>query len=334
MDIRSLPLLVLNLCNALILCLGAWYILQGELTPGMLLASQALATSITFPINSTVSSTQEIYRSHAAMERLEEVEAACEGQSLTLSDIDALPDQPKLRGEVELRHVTFGYDRSQPPVLRDFSLKIQPGERVAFVGFSGCGKSTIAKLISGLYEPWEGEVLLDGIPVGQLDRTLKNNSLSIVNQDITLFEGTIADNIKMWDESIEDFSMVMAAHDAQIHNEIAARPGAYQSLLTENGKNFSGGQRQRIEIATALAKDPSILIMDEGTSALDPKTEEQVMQHIGYLGITLILIAHRLSTIRDCDRIFVMERGHVSQEGTHEELMEQEGLYRELIKYA
>jgi ABC-type bacteriocin/lantibiotic exporter with double-glycine peptidase domain len=235
---------------------------------------------------------------------------------------------------VELRNVTFGYDRNNPPILKNFSLKVNPGERVAFVGFSGCGKSTIAKLISGLYQPWEGEVLLDGIPVQELNRAVKNNSLSVVNQDITLFEGTIADNIKMWDESIEDFSMVMAAHDAQIHEDIAGRPGAYLSLLSENGKNFSGGQRQRIEIATALAKDPSILIMDEGTSALDPKTEQRVMEHIGGLGITLILIAHRLSTIRDCDRIFVMEHGHLLQQGTHEELMQEDGLYRELLKYA
>jgi ABC-type bacteriocin/lantibiotic exporter with double-glycine peptidase domain len=235
---------------------------------------------------------------------------------------------------VELRNVTFGYDRNNPPVLKNFSLKIAPGERVAFVGFSGCGKSTIAKLISGLYEPWEGEVLLDGIPVQKLDRAVKNNSLSVVNQDITLFEGPIADNIKMWDDSIEDFSMVMAAHDAQIHEDIAGRPGAYHALLSENGKNFSGGQRQRIEIATALAKDPSILIMDEGTSALDPKTEELVMQHIGCLGITLVLIAHRLSTIRDCDRIYVMEKGQLRQQGTHEELMRQEGLYHDLMKYA
>ncbi|MBQ6747349.1 MAG: ATP-binding cassette domain-containing protein [Bacteroidaceae bacterium] len=334
MSIGSLPLLVLNLCNALILCLGAWYILQGELTPGMLLASQALATSIIFPINSVVNSTQEIYRSHAAMERLEEVEEASQGHSLTLSSEDELPDEPKLLGEVELRNVTFGYDRNNPPVLKNFSLKISPGQQVAFVGFSGCGKSTIAKLISGLYEPWEGEVLLDGVPVGKIDRSVKNNSLSVVNQDITLFEGPIADNIKMWDESIEDFSMVMAAHDAQIHEDIVGRPGAYQSLLAENGKNFSGGQRQRIEIATALAKDPSILIMDEGTSALDPKTEELVMGHIRQLGITTIMIAHRLTTIRDCDIIYVLERGQLIQQGSHEELMQQEGLYSELIKYA
>ena len=235
---------------------------------------------------------------------------------------------------MELRNVTFGYDRSHPPVLRNFSLHIPAGQKVAFVGFSGCGKSTIAKLISGLYDVWEGEVLLDGIPVQQVNRAVKDNSLSVVNQDITLFEGTIADNIKMWDQSIEDFSMVMAANDAQIHEDIANRPGAYQSLLAENGKNFSGGQRQRIEIATALAKDPTILIMDEGTSALDPRTEELVMQHVGHLGITTILIAHRLSTIRDCDCIYVMERGEVLQKGTHEELLSQEGLYKELMKYA
>ena len=334
MTTGSLPLLVLNFCNALILCLGAWYILQGELTPGMLLASQALAVSINFPINSFISATQELFRSHAAMERLEEVEEAARGRELVIPDPESLPDSNKLTGEVELRNVTFGYDRSQPPVLRNFSLTIHPGERVAFVGFSGCGKSTIAKLISGLYEPWEGEVLLDGIPVQQVNRAVKNNSLSVVNQDITLFEGTIADNIKMWDSSIEDFSMVMAANDAQIHQDIANRPGAYQSLLSENGKNFSGGQRQRIEIATALAKDPTILIMDEGTSALDPKTEDQVMQHVGHLGITTVLIAHRLSTIRDCDCIYVMERGQVLQKGTHEELLQQEGLYKELMKYA
>ena len=335
MGAGSVPLLVLHLSNALILCLGAWYILQGELTPGMLLASQSMATSIIYPVNSMVKATQNIYRSQAAMERLQEVEEeAGENSILALPEIDELPERPKLRGEVELRNVTFGYDRNQPPVLKNFSLKIRASEKVAFVGFSGCGKSTIAKLISGLYEPWEGEVLLDGIPVRQMNTAVRNNSLSVVNQDITLFEGTIADNIKMWDTSIEDFSMVLAANDAQIHQDIAERPGAYQSLLTENGKNFSGGQRQRIEIATALAKDPTILIMDEGTSALDPKTEELVMQHIGMLGITLILIAHRLSTIRDCDCIYVLDRGQVQQQGSHDELMQQEGLYRELMKYA
>jgi ABC-type bacteriocin/lantibiotic exporters, contain an N-terminal double-glycine peptidase domain len=334
MKTGAMPILFLNLCNTLILCLGAWYILQGELTPGMLLASQALAASITYPVNTAVNATQNIYRSQAAMERMEEVEKAADGYSLQIDNEADITQNPKLRGDVELRNVTFGYDRSQPPVLKDFSLKIHAGESVAFVGFSGCGKSTIAKLISGLYEPWEGEVLLDGIPIRKVNRAVRISSLSVVNQDITLFEGTVADNIKMWDESIENFAMIMAANDAQIHQDIAERPGAYQSLMVENGKNFSGGQRQRIEIATALAKDPTILIMDEGTSALDPKTEGLVMQHIRDLNITTVLIAHRLSTIRDCSSIYVMERGKVLQKGTHTELMEQEGLYRELMKYA
>ncbi len=335
MRVGSLPLFVMHLCNATILCMGAWYILQGELTPGMLLASQALSTSIIYPINKAVKSVQNTYRSHAALERLEEVnELAAQAPAVELPDEDADLDKAKLMGEIELRDITFGYDRSQPPILRHFSLKINAGEKVAFVGFSGCGKSTLAKLISGLYEPWEGEVLLDGVPIRQVNRSLLQNSLSVVNQDITLFEGTIADNIKMWDDSIEDFSMVMAANDAQIHQDIAERPGAYKAMLNENGKNFSGGQRQRIEIATALAKDPTILIMDEGTSALDPKTEELVMDHIRWLGITTILIAHRLSTIRDCDRIFVMDSGQMLQQGSHEELLQQEGLYSQLMKYA
>lgn len=335
MGVGAIPLMVLHMCNALILCLGAWYILQGELTPGMLLASQALASSIIYPINNTVKSAQRLFQSHAAMERLEEVNnTAKEYADMVIPDESDLPERTKLRGEIELRNITFGYDRSLPPILNHFSLKINAGESVAFVGFSGCGKSTITKLISGLYEPWEGEILLDGVPLKQVNRALLINSLSVVNQDITLFEGTIADNIKMWDESIEDFSMVMAANDAQIHKDIAERPGAYNAMLNENGKNFSGGQRQRIEIATALAKDPTILVLDEATSALDPKTEEQVMKHINNMGITLVMVAHRLSTIRDCNQIYVMENGQIQQHGTHSELMQQEGLYSKLMKYA
>jgi ABC-type bacteriocin/lantibiotic exporter with double-glycine peptidase domain len=335
MGVGAIPLMVLHMCNALILCLGAWYILQGELTPGMLLATQGLASSIIYPINNTVKSAQRLFQSHAAMERLEEVNnTAKEYADMVIPDESDLPERTKLRGEIELRNVTFGYDRSLPPILNHFSLKINAGESVAFVGFSGCGKSTITKLISGLYEPWEGEILLDGVPLKQVNRALLINSLSVVNQDITLFEGTIADNIKMWDESIEDFSMVMAANDAQIHKDIAERPGAYNSMLNENGKNFSGGQRQRIEIATALAKDPTILVLDEATSALDPKTEELVMQHISNMGITLVMVAHRLSTIRDCNQIYVMENGQILQHGTHSELMQQEGLYSKLMKYA
>ena len=330
-----MPLTVLQLSNAVILCLGGWYILQGELTPGMLLASQGLANSIIFPINKVLNSSQVMMNTHSVLERIAEVtDYESELPTLALPTEDEVPEQSKLTGDVELRHVTFGYIREQPPILKDFSLSIKAGRQMAFVGLSGSGKSTIAKLISGLYDPWEGEVLFDGRPRSQINRMLFVNSVSVVNQDIMLFEGTISDNIKMWDTSIEDFAMVLAARDAQIHREIAERPGAYRGEVTENGKNFSGGQRQRIEIATALAKEPTILIMDEATSALDPATEELVMQRVRQMGITLIIIAHRLDTIRYCDCICVMEQGHIVQQGSHDELIQQEGLYKEMMRYA
>ena len=329
------PLIVLQLSNAVILCLGAWYILQGELTPGMLLASQGLANSIIFPINKVLNASQVMMNAHSMLERIAEVtDRETELPELRLPMEDEIPDQAKLTGDVELRHVTFGYNREQPPILRDFSLSIKAGQQVAFVGFSGSGKSTIAKLISGLYEPWEGEVLFDGKPRREINRMLFVNSVSVINQDIMLFEGTISDNIKMWDTSIEDFAMVLAARDAQIHQEIAERPKAYQGEVTENGKNFSGGQRQRIEIATALAKEPTILIMDEATSALDSRTESLVMQAVRDMGITLIIIAHRLSTIRHCDCIYAMEQGRIVDQGSHDDLMRHEGLYKEMMRYA
>ena len=188
--------------------------------------------------------------------------------------------------------------------------------------------------MSGLYEPWQGEVLFDGKPRKAIDRMSFVNSVSVVNQDVTLFEGTIADNVKMWDESIEDFAMMLACNDAQIHHEIMERPGAYQGEVTEGGKNFSGGQRQRMEIATALAKEPTILLMDEGTSALDYSTESKVIQHLYDEGITMIMIAHRLETIAGCDQIYVIEQGRITQHGTHDELRQMDGLYSNLLKYA
>lgn len=334
--IGIIPLLVMQLCNGLVLCLGGWYILQGDLTPGMLLASQGLMGNAIFPLSKIVSSAQNIYCTHSALERVEEIDDyEDELPEMTLSAELPADEKAKLRGEIELRDITFGYDRSKPPILKHFNLKIEPGQQVAFVGFSGCGKSTIAKLISGLYEPWEGEILFDGKPRKEIDHRVFNNSVSVVNQDITLFEGTLADNIKMWDESIEDFAMIMASYNAQIHDTIAERPDAYQAQVSFNGNNFSGGQRQRIEIAAALAKEPSILILDEATSALDPKTEEKVMQAIKALGLTLVMVAHRFATIRDCDQICVMEYGEIKQRGTHEELAAiPEGLYAKLNKYA
>jgi ABC-type bacteriocin/lantibiotic exporter with double-glycine peptidase domain len=331
----ALPVLVLEFTNGAILCLGTWLILQGEMTPGMILASQGLINTSFFPINKAIECIQTLLGMNSSIQRIKDVsDCGKECADLKLAAADELSDVAKLAGEIELRDVTFGYDRNLPPILNHFSMKIKAGERIALVGPSGCGKSTMLSLVSGLYEPWEGEVLFDGKPRKKIDRMTFVNSVSVVNQDVTLFEGTIADNVKMWDESIEDFAMVLACNDAQIHQEIMERPGAYQGIVTERGKNFSGGQRQRIEIATALAKEPTILLMDEGTSALDPKTEAQVMKHIYDVGITLIMIAHRLETIAQCNQIYVIEHGRITQHGTHDELRQQDGLYRNLLKYA
>ena len=333
--LSALPVVVLQLTNAAILCLGTWFILQGEMTPGMILASQGLVNESIFHINRMIDSTQTLLRLSSSIQRIKDVtDCGHEAPNLQLPKDDELPDVAKLAGEIELRDVTFGYDRSLPPILSHFSLKIKAGERIALVGPSGCGKSTVMSLVSGLYEPWEGEVLFDGKPRKAIDRMTFVNSVSVVNQDVTLFEGTIEDNVKMWDESIEDFAMVLACSDAQIHQEIMERPGAYKGEVAERGKNFSGGQRQRIEIATALAKEPTILLMDEGTSALDPKTEAQVMKHLYDMGISLIIIAHRLETIAKCDQIYVVEHGSITQHGTHDELSQMDGLYRNLLKYA
>ena len=333
--LSALPEFVLQATNGVILCLGSWLILQGEMTPGMILASQGLINETIYPIVRAIASVQTVLRVNSSIQRIKDVTdctAAC--ADLRLPEDDELPDIAKLAGEIELRDVTFGYDRNLPPILKHFSLKIKAGERIALVGPSGCGKSTVLSLVSGLYEPWEGEVLFDGKPRKKIDRMTFVNSVSVVNQDVTLFEGTIADNVKMWDESIEDFTMVLACNDAQIRHEIMERPGGYQGTVMERGKNFSGGQRQRIEIATALAKEPTILLMDEGTSALDPKTEAKVMYNLFGLGITMIMIAHRLDTIAQCDQIYVIEQGRITQHGTHDELRQQEGLYRNLLKYA
>lgn len=333
--LSALPEFVLEVTNGVILCLGAWLILQGEMTPGMILASQGLINETIYPIIRGIASVQTALRINSSIQRVKEVtDCSQECAELCLPAGGELPDVAKLAGEIELRDVTFGYDRSQPPILSHFSLKIKAGERIALVGPSGCGKSTVLSLVSGLYEPWEGEVLFDGKPRKEINRMTFVNSVSVVNQDVTLFEGTIADNVKMWDDSIEDFAMVMACNDAQIHHEILERPGAYQGTVMERGKNFSGGQRQRIEIATALAKEPTVLLMDEGTSALDPEAESKVMKHIYGMGITLITIAHRLETIAECDQIYVVEHGHITQHGTHDELSRMDGLYRNLLNYA
>lgn len=327
----SVPGLVSQLTNLAILMLGALLIMQGGFTVGMLLAFQGFLGSFMAPAQSFIGLGQSVQEMRAGMERIEDVMEYPADVEYVTGESMAEEDYTKLSGAVELRDVTFGYSRLAPPLIERFNLTLKPGQRVAFVGASGCGKSTLSKLISGLYQPWSGEILFDGRPLSQIPREVFTGSLAVVDQDIILFEDTIAANIKMWDSSIEDFEMILAARDAHLHEDIMVRDGGYQYKIMEGGKDFSGGQRQRLEIARVLAQDPTIIIMDEATSALDAKTEFEVVQSIKDRGVTCIVVAHRLSTIRDCDEIIVMDKGKVVERGTHDELYAKGGLYTQLV---
>ena len=326
-----IPSFVSVLANAAILVMGVWLCMQGKFTLGMLTAFQAFLSSFMNPAMTLITAGQTLQEMRTQMERVEDVLEY--PTDIRLSDTDDSDEMgyEKLGGALELKNVTFGYSRLAAPLIEDFSLNVKPGGRVAIVGASGCGKSTVAKLISGLYQPWSGEILFDGIPAAEINRDVFTSSVAVVDQDIILFEDTIANNIKMWDSTIEDFEMIMAAMDAQIHEDIMLRPGGYQSKLTDGGRDISGGQRQRLEIARVLAQDPHIIIMDEATSALDARTEYELVKTVKRRGMTCIIIAHRLSTIRDCDEIIVLDRGKVVERGTHEELYAAGGYYTELI---
>ena len=323
-----LPLAATGLVNVFVLVFGALLIIRGEMTVGMLMAFQGFMGAFLAPVNDIVNASQTIVEMRSQMERVEDVMKYPEDHR----DMEGEVIQGKLGGLLELKHLTFGYSPLQPPLIEDFNLRIEPGHSVAFVGTSGCGKSTLAKLISGLYKPWSGEILFDGRPIESISNEELTNSVAVIDQNVVLFDDTVAQNIRMWDPSIEDFTMMIACNDAEIRADIVSRPEGFGTMIVKGGQNFSGGQRQRIEIATALAKEPAILIMDEATSALDPKTEDEVMTRIRRMGPTQIIVAHRLSTIRDCDEIIVMDQGKILQRGRHEELMNEEGFYRELMK--
>ncbi|MBQ7670300.1 MAG: NHLP family bacteriocin export ABC transporter peptidase/permease/ATPase subunit [Clostridia bacterium] len=331
------PSIISEVMSITVLILGVWLTMRGDFTIGMVFAFQGFLTAFIAPAGELITSGQTMQEMRTNMERIEDVmeypeDPVFSEQEKASAEAEASGEGfDKLSGNLVIKNVTFGYSKLAPPLIEDFSLELKQGQRVAFVGTSGCGKSTLSKLISGLYQPWSGEILFDGKPIEKIDRSVFTGSVAVVDQDITLFEDTIANNIKMWDNSIEDFEVIMAARDAQIHEDIMQREGGYQYKITEGGKDFSGGQRQRMEIARVLAQDPTIIIMDEATSALDAKTEYEVVKSIKDRGISCIVIAHRLSTIRDCDEIIVLERGKVIERGTHDQLMALDGAYKALV---
>ncbi len=325
----SLPSAITSIANIAVLGLGVLLVILGQFTAGMVMAFQGFVSSFMAPATNLIMAGQSLQEMTTQMERVDDVMSYPEDPSFAPREKTA--EYQKLSGAIELKNVTFGYSRLGKPQITDFSMTVKPGQKIAFVGRTGCGKSTLAKMISGLYRPWSGSITFDGVPLEDIDRDVFTGSVSVIDQDITLFEDTITQNIKMWDDSIEDFEVTLAARDAGIYDDILTRDGGFGHKLLDGGRDLSGGQRQRLEIARALSQDPTICIMDEATSALDAQTEYEVIKSINARGITCIIIAHRLSTIRDCDEIIVLDKGKIVERGTHDELYANGGMYASLV---
>ena len=332
MTATIIPTLLGGINGALIMTLGGFSIMDGAMTAGMFMAFQNLMGSFQAPVNALLGLGSTLQSTEMQMQRLDDVRRY-EVDDLNCRD-EEVSDKPveRLSGDLELRNIDFGYSPLEKPLLSKFSLHIEPGHWVAVVGASGSGKSTVAKIVTGIYEEWSGEVLFDGKIRREIPRAAIVNSVAAVDQDIFQITGTITENLTLFDSSVEKAEVIRAAQDACIHEDILQLDKGYDSEVSEGGLNFSGGQRQRLEIARALAVNPSLLILDEATSALDPMTEQTVLENIRRRGCSCLIVAHRLSTIRDCDEIIVLEQGVVVERGTHREMIQHDGAYRRLIE--
>lgn len=328
--IGLIPEFILSLINIIVLITGAYLTIEGEFTVGMVIVFQGFLTSFMTPAISMINAGQSIQEMRTKMERIEDV-MAYETDNVFKTESKEDISYERVRGNIELKNVTFGFSPLEEPLIKDISFTVKENSCVAIVGASGSGKSCLAKLISGLYKPTSGEILYDNKKTYEIDKDVFYSSISMVDQKIVLFEDTIENNIKMWDNTVSDEDMIRASEDAQIHSDILSRNGGYNARLTENGNNLSGGQRQRVEIARVLAQNPNVIIFDEATSALDAVVEHRLINSIKNRDITCIFIAHRLSTVRDCDNIILMDKGRISDCGTHKELMEKSEMYRNLI---
>ena len=335
--VASLPQLLFFLGGAAVLGIGGWRVVSGDMTLGVLMAFYMLAAGFLLPIGRFVQFADAFQILEADLQRIDDVLSAPVDPSLESSEhaerkVATVRGRLRLSGHIEVRDLTFGYRPNRAPLVENLSLTIEPGQRIAVIGPTGSGKSTVLKLISGEYEPWSGEILFDGVPRRDIPRSVLTRSLAVVDQQILLFAGTVRENLTLWNPTVPDRRVVAAAADALLHEEIMGRVGGYDSLVEEEGRNFSGGQRQRAEIARALVGDPSMLFLDEATSALDAVTETLIDDRLRRRGCTCFMVAHRLSTIRDCDQIIVMEKGQAVQRGIHQDLVTDEhGLYTQLI---